>query len=64
MTSPTPPEFQRQSDSYEWIPPMWVDADYYLDGKLVHRAQRAGDETPPEHEPGWTVQGAQHGEAA
>lgn len=61
--APVPEEFQRAPDTYEQILPMWVDADYYLDGKLIH-AGRQENTTPDEHQPGWTVQGARRGEAA
>lgn len=63
MSTPAPEEFHQAPDSYEHIPQMWVDADYYLDGKLMHPARREPTETPPEDEPGWTVQGAMRGEA-
>lgn len=58
----SPEEFAPQPDTYEGIVPMWVDADHYLDGQLVHAARRPAASTPPEHAPGWTVvQGAPHG---
>lgn len=63
MTAPIPPEFHQEPDSYEQIPAMWVDADYYVDGELVHAARRTQQELTPEQEPGWTVQGARRGQA-
>lgn len=62
MTAPIPEEFSRQPDTYDSIPEIWVDADYYLDGQLVHPGRRHRRETPQEHSPGWTVQGGPHGE--
>jgi hypothetical protein len=60
---PTPEEFQTTPDTYEPVPEMWVDADYYLDGDLIHPARRTQQE-PPELSPGWTVQGGgQRGES-
>lgn len=63
--TPTPaPEFASRPDTYEGIIPAFVDAEYYRDGKLVHSTLREEREVPETEQPGWTVQGARHGEAA
>lgn len=64
MDAPIPEEFKSRPDDYEGILPIFVDADYYRDGELVHSTLRARVETPPEEEPGWTVQGRQGGQHA
>lgn len=64
MTAPIPEEFHQAPDSYDHIPEMWLDADYYLDGELIHPARRTEPDSTPEQQPGWTVQGVRRGEAS
>lgn len=60
MTTPLPEEFRGRPDTYEGIIPMFVDAEYYKDGQLVHSTLRQQEEPPAEMTPGWTVQGGRH----
>lgn len=56
--APIPPEFAPQADTYEPLLPIWTDAEYYLDGRLVHPARRPQEPAEGDLGPGWTVQGA------
>lgn len=58
-----PEEFRQRPDNYEAPVPAWVDGAWYRDGELVHSTLRQPLPERPEEQPGWTVQGARHGQA-
>lgn len=58
---PQPEEFKPRKDTYEDLPPAFVDAAFYRDGQLVHSTLRQEEPQAEEELPGWTVQGARRG---
>ena len=61
---PVPEEFSARPDTYEHIPPAFLAAEYFRDGKLIQSTLREPVEERDEMQPGWTVQGGNRGQTA